>query len=119
MNENNIEKYSDIFNQLKMINALTEQQAPLEKYSASWNTLESLLVEEECKLFNDLILLELDEVEYLFETLPILPMLGLHLYKCMFTNNYKVVYNLLSPESKNFITMMWEYWQQIKERYTP
>lgn len=114
MNENNDKKYNELFNQIKMINSLSEQQSILEKDSAGWNALEKHLVEEECKLFNDLVKLELDEVEFLFQNLSILPMLGLHLYKCMFTINNTIVNDLLSEESKKFISIMWNYWQMVK-----
>lgn len=109
-----MDKTEQIFSQFKTINALTEQQSVLERNSAGWNTLETKLIEEECKLFNNLVDLELQETEYLFEKLQILPMLGLHLYKCMFTNNSEIVNNLLSEQAKGFIILMWMYWQQVK-----
>lgn len=116
MNNNN-KKYDELFNQIKMINSLSEQQSSLVKDSVGWNTLEKHLIEEECKLFNDLISLELAEVEYLFKNLQILPMLGIHLYKCMFTVNYTIINDLLTEEAKKFITIMWNYWQMVKEKF--
>ena len=72
------------------------------------------MVEEECKLFNEIVDIELQQSEYLFDNVPIIPMLGLHLYKCMFSNNYQLVNDLLSDPAKQLVTLMWIYWNNQK-----
>ena len=111
MNEN---KYTNLINYFNIINELSEQQSKSVNYSVGWNTIEKQIIEYECKLFNELIKLDIQEIEQLFKDIQILPALGLHLYKCMFTINYTIINDLLSEESKTFINIMWNYWQQVK-----
>ena len=90
----------------EMINSLTEQQAIYEKDTKEWNSLEQKLVEIECKLFNNLVLMELNETEYLFEQLPILPLLAIHIYKYFNNDQYKDIISILNEQSKLLITLI-------------
>ena len=117
MTNNNETKYTNIYNYFDIINKLSEQQAKSIKDSTGWNILETQIIEEECKLFNELIKLDTQEIEQLFKNSQILPVLGLHLYKNMFTINYKIINDTLSEEAKIFINMIWNYWQEVKNEY--
>jgi hypothetical protein len=84
---------------LMMINSLSNQQAAYSKHTEEWEKIEHNLIELECKLYNELLLLEIEEVEYLFEELPVLSMLGLHLFKYFGKPEYSKEITLLSESA--------------------
>lgn len=100
MNQNMIQTYCE------MINSLTEQQTVYNKDSADWLALEKKLVELECKLFNNLVLLELNETEYLFKQIAILPLLALHLYKYFDNKNFETEISVLNDQAKLLINLI-------------
>lgn len=104
----------EVLNYCEMINSLTEQQVNYTQYTKEWTDLEHKLVELECKLFNNLLLLEMDATEYLFEEMPVLPMLGIHLHKYFENINYLNEIQLLEERSKMFIELIYEHWEKHK-----
>lgn len=82
---------------LTMIDSLTNQQSIYEKNSVEWLKIEHNIVEIECKLFNELLLFDFNETEYLFNEISILSILALHLFKYFNMPEFMNEITLLSP----------------------
>lgn len=82
---------------LMMIESLTNKQAIYAKNSKNWLKVEHNIVEIECKLFNELLLFDFQETEFMFNELPILSILGLHLFKYFDMPEFQNEISLLSP----------------------
>ena len=66
--------FEAIITYCQMINSLTEMQSDYERNSNDWLKLERKIVEIECSLFNDVLELDVEIVEIIFQQLPIIPM---------------------------------------------
>lgn len=91
---------------LMMIDSLSNQQAIYAKNTKNWLKVEHNIVEIECKLFNELLLFDFKDTEFMFNELPILSILALHLFKYFDMPEFMNEITLLSPGAILLIGML-------------
>ena len=105
---------SDLYKYCIMLDTLYNQQNQYEKKSEEWNILEKKIIELECKIFNELILLKNEDKFFLYSQLPILPIIGVHLYQVLQQPQHKDFKGLLKKETISLLKDIVFIWNKSK-----
>ena len=95
---------SDLYKYCIMLDTLYNQQ----------NQYEKKIIELECKIFNELILLKNEDKFFLYSQLPILPIIGVHLYQVLQQPQNKDFKGLLKKETISLLKDIVFIWNKSK-----
>jgi hypothetical protein len=97
--DNSLESIENIIVMSQIIESLKEQQSDFTEDSDEWLEIEKKIVEFECTLFNESVAINLINYETLEEKIPILVILGLHIFKYIDDDRFIEEILLLSDEA--------------------
>lgn len=97
--DNSLEPIENIIVISQIIESLKEQQSGFIEDSDEWLKIEKKIVEFECTLFNESVAINLMNYETLKEKVPILVILGLHIFKYIDDDRFIEEVLLLSDEA--------------------
>ena len=97
--DNSLESIENIIVISQIIENLKEQQSDFTEDSDEWLEIEKKIVEFECTLFNESVAINLINYETLEEKIPILVILGLHIFKYIDDDRFIEEVLLLTDEA--------------------
>ena len=111
--DNSLESIENIIVISQIIENLKEQQSDFTEDSDEWLEIEKKIVEFECTLFNESVAINLINYETLEEKIPILVILGLHIFKYIDDDRFIEEVLLLTDEA---ILLLELILNQLKEQ---